>query len=52
MTTKLKVEDFLSFIKESRSKATYKEYKAGINKFSEYFGKTPMKSWRCEGKIG
>jgi len=41
MTTKLKVEDFLSFIKESRSKATYKEYKAGIKKFSEYFGKTP-----------
>jgi len=41
MTTKLRVEDFLSFIKESRSKSTYKEYKAGIEKFSEFFGKTP-----------
>lgn len=37
----MKVEDFLQYIQQSRSKSTYKEYKAGINKFSEYFGKTP-----------
>lgn len=41
MTTELKVEDFLQYIQQSRSKSTLKEYKAGINKFSEYFGKTP-----------
>lgn len=35
------VDDFLQYIKESRSKSTYKEYKAGINKFSEYFKKSP-----------
>jgi len=37
----MKVEDFLQYIQQSRSKSTLKEYKAGINKFSEYFGKTP-----------
>jgi len=41
MTTEMKVEDFLQYIQQSRSKSTLKEYKAGINKFSEYFEKTP-----------
>jgi len=43
MATELKVEDFLDYIKQSRSKGTYKEYKAGIKKFSEYYGKAPDK---------
>jgi len=37
----MNVEDFLNDIKETKSKATYKEYKHGINKFAEWFGKTP-----------
>jgi integrase len=37
----MKVEDFLDYLKESKSKATYKEYKHGINKFAEWFQKTP-----------
>jgi len=37
----MKVEDFLNYLKESKSKATYKEYKHGIEKFAEWFGKTP-----------
>ncbi|MCK5592575.1 hypothetical protein KAI31_00580, partial [Candidatus Bathyarchaeota archaeon] len=41
MATELKVEDFLDYIKQSRSKSTFKEYKAGIKKFSEYYGKAP-----------
>jgi len=41
MATELKVEDFLEYIKQSPSKGTYKEYKAGIKKFSGYYGKTP-----------
>ena len=41
MATKLKVEDFLKYIKQSRAKATHKEYKHGIEKFAEWFGKTP-----------
>ena len=40
MATKLKVEDFLNYIKQSRAKATHKEYKNGISKFAEWFGKT------------
>jgi len=35
------VEYFLDYVKESKSKSTYKEYKGGIEKFSEWFGKTP-----------
>jgi len=41
MTTKLSVEDFLKYIKESKAKATFKEYAHGIRKFSEWFGKSP-----------
>jgi len=41
MTTKPRVEDFLQYIKETRSKSTFKEYKSGINKFAEWFNKTP-----------
>ena len=37
----MNVEDFLNYIQESKSKATYKEYKHGINKFADWFGKTP-----------
>jgi hypothetical protein len=35
------VEDFLTYVKESKSPHTYKEYNMGIRKFSEWFGKTP-----------
>jgi len=35
------VEDFLSYIKETKSKHTFKEYRIGIEKFSEWFGKSP-----------
>lgn len=35
------VEDFLDYVNESKSKHTFKEYKMGIKKFSEYFKKTP-----------
>jgi len=38
---KMTVEDFLNYIKETKSKNTYKGYKHGINKFSEWFKKTP-----------
>ena len=38
---KMTVEDFLSYIKETKSKSTFKEYKYGINKFAEWFKKTP-----------
>ena len=37
----MKVEDFLDYLKESKSKATLKEYKHGIEKFAEWFQKTP-----------
>ena len=37
----MNVEDFLNYIKESKSISTYKEYKQGINKFADWFGKTP-----------
>jgi len=34
-------EDFFQYIRQSRNKATYKEYKNGVNKFAEWFEKTP-----------
>lgn len=37
----MKVEDFLNYIKETKSKNTLKEYKHGIERFAEWFGKTP-----------
>jgi len=37
----MNVEDFLNDIKETKSKSTFKEYKHGINKFADWFGKTP-----------
>lgn len=37
----MKVEDFLNDVKETKSKNTWKEYKHGIEKFAEWFGKTP-----------
>jgi L-amino acid N-acyltransferase YncA len=48
----MKVEDFLSYLKESKSKATYKEYKHGIEKFAEWFQKLQTKYWNCERKTG
>lgn len=40
-TTKMTVEYFLNYVKDTKSQNTYKEYKNGIDKFSEWFGKTP-----------
>jgi len=37
----MKVEDFLNYVKETKSKNTWKEYKHGIEKFAEWFGKSP-----------
>jgi len=37
----MKTEDFLDYVKETKSKNTFKEYKRGIAKFCEYYGKTP-----------
>lgn len=41
MATEYTIEDFLDYIKKSKSKNTYKSYKRSIALFSEYFGKTP-----------
>jgi len=35
----MKAEEFLAYVKESRSKPTHKEYKTGLNKFVEWYGK-------------
>ena len=35
----MNVEDFLNYIKEAKSKATYKNYKNGLNKFVQWYGK-------------
>jgi len=37
---KMNVQDFLNYVKESKSKNTFKEYKRGIDKFCEWYGKT------------
>jgi integrase len=37
----MKVEDFLNYVKETKSKNTWKEYRHGIEKFAEWFGKSP-----------
>ena len=34
------VEDFLTYVEETKSKHTYKEYKIGLEKFSKFFGKS------------
>lgn len=34
-----KTQRFLDYIKETKSKATLKEYKHGIKRFSEWYGK-------------
>ena len=36
-----KTEKFLDYIKQTKSKNTYKEYKHGINAFSKWYGKDP-----------
>ena len=40
-TTKYDVEFFLNDVKDSKSINTYREYKKGIEKFCEWYGKTP-----------
>lgn len=37
----MKVEDFLNYVKETKAYGTWKEYKHGIEKFAEWFGKSP-----------
>jgi hypothetical protein len=37
---KLTVEAFLEHIKKAKSKGTFKEYKSGIEKFAEFYGKS------------
>jgi len=38
---KMSVEEYLEDIKQRKSKQTLKEYRHGISKFSEWFGKSP-----------
>ena len=40
-TTEMTVEYFLNYVKDTKSENTYKEYKKGIEKFCEWYGKTP-----------
>jgi len=37
---KMTVQDFLDYVKKSKSKNTFKEYKRGIAKFCEWYGKS------------
>ncbi len=36
----MKASDFLDYVKDSKSKETLKEYKSGLSKFVEWYGKT------------
>lgn len=36
----MKASDFLDYVKESKSKGTFKEYKSGLAKFVEWYGKS------------
>ena len=36
-----KTQQYLDYIKEAKSKNTYKEYKHGIQRFSQWYGKDP-----------
>jgi integrase len=36
----MKASDFLDFVKDSKSKGTFKEYKSGLAKFVEWYGKS------------
>jgi len=38
---KMSVEEYLEDIKQRKSKQTYTEYKHGIERFSDWFGKSP-----------
>lgn len=40
MSTEMTVEYFLNYVKDTKSKNTYKEYKNGIKKFYEWYGKS------------
>lgn len=37
----MKVEDFLDYVREAKSKATFKNYMQGLKKFVEWYGKHP-----------
>ena len=37
----MKIEDFLDYIREAKSKGTYKNYTQGLKKFTAWYGKTP-----------
>lgn len=39
MTTKMTLKEFLDYVKEAKSKNTWKEYKRGVEAFVEWFGK-------------
>jgi len=41
MAMSMTVEDFLEYVKQTKSKHTFKEYRIGIKKFSEWFTKPP-----------
>lgn len=36
----MNAQDFLDYVKQAKSKATYKSYKTGLKVFSEWYGKT------------
>jgi len=36
----LSSKEFLTYVKEAKSKSTYKNYKGGIAKFEAWYGKT------------
>jgi len=55
MTTKYTVEDYLAYVKASKSKNTHRSYKRGIALFCEYYGKTAneilkerVKDWKSD----
>lgn len=35
----MNIEEFLSYVKEAKAKATYKNYSQGLKKFIEWYGK-------------
>lgn len=37
----MRAQDFLDYVMETKSKNTYKEYRIGLKKFCEWFGKSP-----------
>lgn len=35
----MKIEDFLDYVKQAKSKATFKSYTQGLRKFTQWYGK-------------